>query len=122
MVRVPDAASVAACLWLESLMGRRVGPSTGTNIVGTLLLAERMHARGIRGSIASLICDGGDRYADTIYDPAWRRAHELDIAAWTARFRDYDAGGRFVAVPGDPDTGIAVCEREIPAHGPAFDI
>jgi hypothetical protein len=81
-----------------------------------------MLARGNRGSIASLICDGGDRYADTIYDPVWRRARELDVSAWTARFRDYDAGGRFVAVPGDVGTGIAVCEHEIPAQGPAFDI
>ena len=122
MIRVPDAASVAACLWLESRMGRRVGPSTGTNIVGTLLLAERMQARGKHGSIASLICDGGDRYADTIYDPGWRRARELDITEWTAHFRHYDAGGRFEAVPGDDRTGIAVCEHAIPAQGPTFDI
>jgi cysteine synthase len=121
MVRVPDAASVAACLWLESRMGRRVGPSTGTNIIGTLLLAEGMQSRGKSGSIASLICDGGDRYADTIYDPAWRRAHELDLGEWSARFREYDATGRFPLAHGGV-TGLSVCEHDIPAQGTAFDI
>jgi cysteine synthase A len=116
MIRVPDAASVAACLWLESRIGRRVGPSTGTNIVGTLMLADGM--RG--GSIVSLICDGGDRYADTIYDPAWRAARQLDSAEWSARFREYDAGGRFTADAGPQ--GLSICEREIPALGTAFDI
>lgn len=36
MLRVPDAASVASALWLETLLGRKVGASTGTNMWGCL--------------------------------------------------------------------------------------
>jgi cysteine synthase A len=36
MLRVPDAASVATALWLETLLGRKVGASTGTNMWGVL--------------------------------------------------------------------------------------
>ena len=30
-----------------------------------------MHKRGQRGSVVSLICDGGDRYQHTYYDQQW---------------------------------------------------
>ncbi len=71
MIRVPDAASVAAMLWLERLTGRRAGPSTGTNIWGTLQVAREMQAAGRQGSLVTLMCDSGQRYLDTYYDPAW---------------------------------------------------
>ena len=123
MMSIADAASVAACLWLESRIGRRVGPSTGTNLIGTLALAEQMRAAGRRGSVVSLICDGGERYADTVYDPAWRARQRLELGDWTARFRDYDRTGRFDA--GDTAPGAArteICLRDTLAHAPTFDI
>lgn len=46
MLRVPDAASVATALWLETLLGRKVGASTGTNMWGVLQLAVRMREEG----------------------------------------------------------------------------
>ncbi|MBO2029316.1 hypothetical protein J4734_14050 [Klebsiella pneumoniae] len=33
---MPDAASVATALWLETQLGRKVGASTGTNMWGVL--------------------------------------------------------------------------------------
>lgn len=77
MMAVPDAASLAAMLWLEQRLGRRCGPSTGTNIVGALTLAREMRAKGAAGSIVTLICDAGERYANTAYDPAWRDANGI---------------------------------------------
>ena len=77
MIAVPDAASIAAMLWLEQRLGRRCGPSTGTNIVGALRLAREMQDRGKSGSIVTLICDAGERYANTAYDPAWRTTNGL---------------------------------------------
>jgi cysteine synthase A len=123
MMSVPDAASVAACLWLESRIGRRVGPSTGTNLIGALVLAGQMKTRHRSGSIASLICDSGDRYADTIYDPNWRAAQNLDLTDWRERFRRYDLTGYLEhgASATDPD-GIVVWNREVPLEGPIFDI
>ena len=36
-----------------------------------------MVANGTSGSVVTLICDSGDRYADTYYDDAWLAAHDL---------------------------------------------
>ena len=71
MIEVPDAESVAAMRTLSQLLGRRVGPSTGTNFVAMLALADGMRERGERGSILSLLCDAGERYLPTYFDNAW---------------------------------------------------
>jgi cysteine synthase A len=78
MLRVPDALSFSAAVDLSARLGRRVGPSTGTNFAGSLLLAREMAAQGERGSIVTLICDSGERYQDTLFEPAWRVANGLD--------------------------------------------
>jgi cysteine synthase len=78
LLRVPDALSFRATLALSQRLGRRVGPSSGTNLAGVLHLACEMVARSERGSIVSLICDAGDRYADTLFDAAWQRTEGLE--------------------------------------------
>ena len=71
MVDVADCESVAAMRALSQLLGRRVGPSTGTNFVAMLTLASEMRERGERGSILSLLCDAGERYLPTYFDTDW---------------------------------------------------
>ncbi len=71
MIEVSDADSVVAMQTLSGLLGRRVGPSTGTNLVGMLRLAHEMIAGGERGSILSLLCDSGERYLPTYHDASW---------------------------------------------------
>jgi cysteine synthase A len=71
MLRVPDAASVATLHWLEKVLGRKVGGSTGTNVWGALQLAEEMRERGEKGAIVTLLCDSGERYLHTYYNPQW---------------------------------------------------
>jgi cysteine synthase A len=56
---------------LGQVLGRRVGGSTGTNLWACAQLIREMAARGERGSIVTLLCDGGDRYGCTYHDPAW---------------------------------------------------
>ena len=68
---VSNAESVAAMRLLSGLLGRRVGPSTGTNFVVMLDLAKRMQANQQTGSILSLICDAGERYLPTYHNEAW---------------------------------------------------
>lgn len=68
---VSNAESVAAMRLLSGLLGRRVGPSTGTNFVAMLKLAAQMKAAGQAGSILSLICDAGERYLPTYHNEAW---------------------------------------------------
>ncbi|ECJ5867499.1 PLP-dependent cysteine synthase family protein [Salmonella enterica subsp. salamae] len=84
MLRVPDAASVAAAHWLETQLGRKVGASTGTNMWGALQLAARMREAGETGAIVTLLCDSGDRYLDTYYHPAWVSDHIGDLTPWSA--------------------------------------
>jgi len=71
---IEDLASIAAMRMMSDWLGRRVGPSTGTNLMGVLQLMQRMQGQGQRGSIVSLICDGGDRYAH-LFDDAWVTEH-----------------------------------------------
>lgn len=71
MRRIPDAASIATMYWLEQRLGRKVGPSTGTNLYGVLQLAREMQKRGECGSIVTLLCDSGERYLETYYNPDW---------------------------------------------------
>ncbi|WP_443192613.1 PLP-dependent cysteine synthase family protein [Pseudomonas indica] len=74
MCKVPDALSLAAMHYLARRLGRRVGGSSGTNLIGALLAAQRMVAAGERGSVVAILCDSGERYATTYYDPTWLAA------------------------------------------------
>jgi cysteine synthase A len=87
MMAVPDAASIAGARWLESRLERRFGPSTGTNIIGALALAAEMQSQGESGSVATLACDLGDRYADTIYDDTWVTSRKIDLREWQQRLQ-----------------------------------
>lgn len=80
MFKVPDVTSLAALRYLEGSLGRRCGGSTGTNFIAALQLARDMHEAGEQGSIVTVLCDSGERYARTYYDDAWLKARELDIA------------------------------------------
>ena len=80
MLHVPDAASIATVLWLEKILGRKTGASTGTNVWGALQMAKRMKERGEQGSIVTLLCDSGERYLDTYYSPEWVRQHIGDLS------------------------------------------
>ncbi|GGM70044.1 cysteine synthase [Longimycelium tulufanense] len=80
MIKVPDAGSLAAIRYAELVLGRRVGGSTGTNLWGAFQLLAQMRAAGQQGSIVTLLCDGGERYARTYYDDAWVAAEGLDLA------------------------------------------
>jgi len=83
MEEVADQDSIAAMRALSLLLGRRVGPSTGTNFVAMLRLAREMRETGQQGSILSLLCDAGERYLDTYYNDAWVRQH-MDVCDVTS--------------------------------------
>ncbi|NJD88200.1 MAG: PLP-dependent cysteine synthase family protein [Betaproteobacteria bacterium] len=80
MLKIPDAASLAAIRYLEHVLGRRCGGSTGTNFVATLQLARRMHEAGEKGSIATILCDSGERYRHSYFNDDWMKAHGFDVA------------------------------------------
>jgi len=78
MIAVPDSDSIGAMRALATALGRRVGGSTGTNIIACATLIEEMSARGEEGSIVTLLCDDGERYACTYYDDDWLARNNLD--------------------------------------------
>jgi cysteine synthase A len=85
MIEVPDVDSVAAMRELSALLGRKVGPSTGTNFIGMLALAQEMRACGEQGSILSLLCDAGERYLPSYHNPEWVKNTLGDCSAAHAR-------------------------------------
>ena len=93
MLQIPDAASVATILWLEQLIGRKTGASTGTNLYGALLLATQMRQAGQTGSIVTLICDAGERYLDTYYNPQWIDANIGCFEHYRQKLQDFDDSG-----------------------------
>ncbi|OBA84565.1 lyase [Mycobacterium sp. 1164966.3] len=81
MVAVPDEASIAAARHVSAVLGRRVGPSTGTNMWGAFGLLAGMVTEGRSGSVVTLLADSGDRYADTYFSDEWVAAQGLDPGA-----------------------------------------
>jgi cysteine synthase A len=96
MISVPDAASVAAMRWCSEVTGRLVGGSTGTAVWGALRLIATMRESGAAGSVVTLLCDGGQRYAATYYDDAWLAARGIDIAPYAATLARFYETGRWV--------------------------
>ncbi|AWH00201.1 cysteine synthase [Rhodococcus ruber Chol-4] len=97
MIRVPDAASIAAMRHASEALGRRVGGSTGTNLWGAFGLIAAMIADGRHGSVVTLLCDGGERYAGTYFDDEWVAGEGLDLAGPTATLEKFAATGRWAA-------------------------
>ena len=78
VIRTPDAASIGAMRVLEAVTGRRAGGSTGTHLWGCLTLIAEMLASDCAGSVVTLFCDSGDRYAHTYYNPTWLAEQRID--------------------------------------------
>ena len=80
MIAVQDADSIGAMFALSKTLGRKVGGSTGTNLFACLQLIEEMASAGQTGSIVTLLCDDGARYASTYYSEEW-------LAEWGGNWR-----------------------------------
>ncbi len=93
MRAIPDAASVATIYWLEKILGRKAGASTGTNLYGALQLACEMQRRGEQGSIVTLLCDSGERYLDTYYKPEWVKNNIGDLSKYLHKLETFSATG-----------------------------
>jgi cysteine synthase A len=92
MMPVPDAASIAAARFLRAHrhLSRRIDRHQP---VGRVPAGRRMLAEGRRGSIVSLICDGGERYRHSYDDDAWLAAQGLELAPYTEILHRFAATG-----------------------------
>lgn len=96
MIQVPDAASIAAMRFVRRVTGRHVGGSTGTNVWAAFRLIAQMVERAESGSVVTLICDGGERYANTYDSDDWVRAQGLDLEPYTQAMEKFLSGGGWV--------------------------
>ncbi len=95
LIDVPDAASMAAIRFLEKLLDRRCGGSTGTNLYGTFLLMAEMIRNGEIGSVVTLICDPGERYAQTYYNDDWIASHNYDLSCYLEQLECFAQTGKW---------------------------
>mgnify|MGYP002633159413 CR=1 FL=1 len=95
MIKVPDAASYATIHFLEKLLNRRCGGSTGTNLYAAFQIISELNAAGEQASILSMICDGGERYLDTYYNPVWLEKNGFDIQPYIDQLENFYATGVF---------------------------
>lgn len=99
MTKVPDALSLAAMRYVSARLGRRVGGSTGTNFAGVLVAAQWMQAEGLGGSIVTILCDSGERYAHSYYNPDWYARQGIDVAGADAIVAAAVAGDAPLVLP-----------------------
>jgi cysteine synthase A len=97
MIKVPDLWSLAAMHSLSVRLGRRVGGSTGTNLVAALACAQSLKTAGQGGSIVTLLCDDGQRYRHSYFDDQWLRDNDLECEAQSNAIDALVAGGEWPA-------------------------
>ncbi|HMN26527.1 MAG TPA: PLP-dependent cysteine synthase family protein [Caldilineaceae bacterium] len=96
MIRVPNGASYAGLWFLERILGRKCGGSTGCNFYGVCQIMAEMQQSGEAGSIVTLICDAGERYLDTYYNQEWLRQNSDDIQPYLAQLEHFYKTGEWV--------------------------
>lgn len=92
MVKVPDVQSLAALQYLQEVLGRKCGGSTGTIFCAMLTLALEMASRNESGSIVGILCDGGERYLHSYYNREWLDKSGFDVDPHVADTRAIASG------------------------------
>lgn len=88
VLEIDDQESIAGAWLLERWLGRRFGGSSGTNLAAALRLAAVMKETARPGNIVLLLCDKGERYADTLFDPEWLKQRGFMLEPWLDRMAD----------------------------------
>jgi cysteine synthase A len=96
MFKVPDAASYATIHFLDRILGRKCGGSTGTNVYGAFQVMAGMMQQDQSGSVVSLICDSGDRYLHTYYSQPWLQENGYYIQPYLAQLEHFYGSGRWI--------------------------
>ncbi len=94
MIQVPDGASIAAMRMLARRTGHQAGGSTGTNLWGAFRIIADLRASGVRGSVVTLLCDGGERYRQTYYDDGWLRAEDINLEPYEGALDSFLSTGQ----------------------------
>lgn len=93
MAKVPDAASYATIHFMEKLLNRRCGGSTGTNLYAAFQIISELNAQNQEASVVSMICDAGERYLDTYYNNHWLEENGFDITPYRKQLEEFYESG-----------------------------
>ena len=96
MIRVPDTGSYAAIHFLERILGRKCGGSTGCNLYGAFQLMAEMRRAGMKGSVVTLICDSGERYLNSYYNRRWLQERGHHIEPYLAQLEHFYQHGEWI--------------------------
>ncbi|MFD5621497.1 PLP-dependent cysteine synthase family protein [Streptomyces yangpuensis] len=73
-VKASDAEAFETCRYLARNFGILIGGSAGGVVYKAL---EQARSAGPGSTIVVLVCDGGDKYLDTVFNDDWMAAHGL---------------------------------------------
>jgi cysteine synthase A len=89
MIQVPNGCTYAGLYFLERVLGRKYGGSTGCNLYGAFQLIAEMKRDRIAGSVITIIGDAGERYLNTYYNFDWLSKHGYEIHNEIERFEHF---------------------------------
>ena len=98
MIKVPDEASYATIHFMEKLLNRRCGGSTGTNLYAAFQIISDLNAQNQKASVVSMICDAGERYLNTYYNNCWLEKNGFDTAPFLIQLEKFHETGVMEAV------------------------
>ncbi len=80
--QIPDEEAVPVVFDLLKHEGLFLGGSSGINVAGAIRLARDL---GPGHTIVTILCDGGQRYASKLFNPAFLRMKNLPAPDWIDR-------------------------------------
>ncbi|MGH3709148.1 MAG: PLP-dependent cysteine synthase family protein [Pseudonocardiaceae bacterium] len=90
MMQVPNAASLAAMTVLDETEGfPRPGGSSGTHFLSALKIIKKMRDAKQTGTVVTVLCDSGNRYTDTYYNPDWYTEKQINIEPWKTTITNF---------------------------------
>jgi cysteine synthase A len=84
---IPDEEAVTVIYELLEHEGLCLGGSTGINVAGAVRLAKQL---GPGKTIATILCDSGNRYQSKLFNPDFMRSKKLPVPEWLERRSNID--------------------------------
>lgn len=84
-VKVSDVAAFATARAVAAELGLMLGGSAGGSVHAALTRLEQFPAGS---TVVTIVCDGGEKYLDTVFDEDWMRARDLLDPQTEAEVRD----------------------------------
>ena len=75
--------------WLKTSLIAKSALPAGTNLFGAIQLASEMKSRET-GSIVTLLCDSGERYLDTYFNPDWIQHNVGDLQPYLRKLSQFE--------------------------------